>query len=361
MFINYEVASKILSDTFTDVETILLNGQTPVCDEGLTPQFDTIFATKVQAYRETLLGCALARLADREIDIRLPYVNQGEHAYNGRTLDERVINPFLQLNRIPCSKGPFLAAFRRSVRFDALTREGLRDKAGYDAFLVLVGALEALLDEQTILDFLRCLLSRFAKLREEADVTLSRVQRLSLEQLSSLIDSLLATPSGGRIPVIVVVCTFRTLNDFFGADWTIEFQGINVADSQTGAGGDITVRQGGNILIAAEVTERPMDRGRVVQTFHTKIAPNGIEDYLFFVRLDGLDDGARQQARQYFAQGHEVNFLAIKDWTVMLLAAIGLRGRGIFLSHLLQMIDDPTMPRSIKVAWNHSIAALVDG
>jgi hypothetical protein len=101
-------------------------------------------------------------------------------------------------------------------------------------------------------------------------------------------------------------------------------------------------------------------RGRIFQTFHTKIAPHGIEDYLFFVRLDGLEDGARQQAKQYFAQGHEVNFLAIKDWVVMLLASIGVRGRGIFLSGLLEMIDDPSMPRSIKVAWNRGIAALVD-
>ncbi|MGA3371931.1 MAG: restriction endonuclease, SacI family [Terracidiphilus sp.] len=360
MSIDYEVALKILSDMFAGVEGLLLNDQAPVCNEALTPHFDTIFRTNVQAYRETLLGCALAHLLDREIDVRLPYVNQGERAYNGRTLDERVINPFLQMNRIPCSKGPFLALFRRSVRFDASTREGLRDKTGYDAFLALVADLEALSEDQEILDILRCLLYRFAKLREAADVVLSRVQRLSLDQLSSLIDSLLVSPSGGRIPVIVVVSAFRTLNEFFGADWTIEYQGINVADSQTGAGGDITVRRESNIVIAAEVTERPMDRGRVVQTFHTKIAPHGIEDYLFFVRLDSLEDGARQQAKQYFAQGHEVNFLAIKDWVVMLLASMGVRGRGIYLSRLLEMIDDPSMPRSIKVAWNHGIAALVD-
>jgi hypothetical protein len=103
-----------------------------------------------------------------------------------------------------------------------------------------------------------------------------------------------------------------------------------------------------------------MDRGRIVQTFHTKIAPNGIEDYLFFVRLESLEDGARQQAKQYFAQGHEVNFLAIKEWVVMLLASMGVRGRSIFLSCILELIEDPTMPRSIKVAWNQSIAALVD-
>jgi len=48
-----------------------------------------------------LIGCALARLHDDEIDITKPYMNQGDDAFNGRTLDERVVNPFLQENEIP--------------------------------------------------------------------------------------------------------------------------------------------------------------------------------------------------------------------------------------------------------------------
>jgi hypothetical protein len=262
---------------------------------------------------------------------------------------------------VPSSKGPFLAVFRRTVKLDATTREGLRDKKGYDAFLALVSVLESIQDDQAIVRILVLLLIGFFELREAAEVPLSRVQRLSLDQFSSLLDSLLATPSGGRIPVLVVVSAFRTLQEFFATDWTIEFQGINVADSQTGAGGDITVKSGGGILFAAEVTERPVDRGRVVQTFHSKIAPHGIEDYLFFVRLDVLDPAARQQARQYFAQGHEVNFLDIEEWVATILALIGLRGRSVFLLRLREIVEEPSMPRSIKVAWNRAVAALVDG
>jgi hypothetical protein len=44
----------------------------------------------------------------------------------------------------------------------------------------------------------------------------------------------------------------------------------------------------------------------------------------------------------------------------MLLASMGVRGRGIFLNRILELIDDPSMPRAIKVAWNQSIATLVD-
>jgi hypothetical protein len=44
----------------------------------------------------------------------------------------------------------------------------------------------------------------------------------------------------------------------------------------------------------------------------------------------------------------------------MLLAALGVRGRGLFLSQLREMVSDHSTPRSIKVAWNKGIAALVD-
>lgn len=224
--------------------------------------------------------------------------------------------------------------------------------------LELIAALEGMTALDEIKEFLLYLLYMFGKLREASEVSLSRLQRISQEQFESLIGSLLTTPSGGRLPVVLVVAALYTIKDFFGVDWTVEYQGINVADSQTGVGGDITITQNNKVVFAAEVTERPLERSRVVATFNTKIAPHGLEDYLFFVRPETLSDEARQQARQYFAQGHEVNFLEIKNWVLMSLATMGKRGRALFNGHLLRLLDDQTMPKSVKVAWNDYVAAL---
>lgn len=358
MPIDYNRSAGLLREVFAEIQPLVLAGTEPPVPDELKPPFATIFATTVQAYRETLLGCAIARLQDRALNIRLPYINQGADAFNGRTLDERAVNPFFQEHRIPSSRGPYLAAFRRSVRFDASPREGLRDKIGYDAFLELIEYLETTDDEADLRAFIAYLLYKFAKLREAADVPLSRLQRISLEQYDTLITSLLNTPSGGRLPVVIVVAALRTIKDFFGVEWDIGYQGINVADAQTGVGGDVTITQGGRIVFAAEVTERPIERARVVATFNTKIAPNAIEDYLFFVRPKTLAEDARQQARQYFAQGHEVNFLEVKNWVLQSLATMGKHGRGLFNDHLMQLLDDQDMPRGIKVAWNDYVAAL---
>jgi hypothetical protein len=356
MPLDYGAGDILLSQSFSDAESDFLNSVMPEVPGKLIPSFDMIFVSSTQAYREGLLGCTIARIQDRSINIRLPYVKHGPLAYNGRTLDERVVNPFLQKHRIPASRGPFLSAFRRGIEFDQSTTRGLKDIKGYLAFLELIGYLEYEASEDRLLEFLRYLLFRFAQLRESSVVPLSKLDRISLEQYGSLVESLLATPSGGRIPVILVVAMIRTIKEYFGLDWMIDHQGINVADSQTGVGGDITITSQGTIVLAIEVTERPMEQPRVAATFNSKIAPHGIHDYIFFIQPDALSEDARKQARQYFAQGHEINFLVIGNWVLTSLGTVGARGRAIFNTKLLELLGEQTVPRSVKVAWNRHIA-----
>src|SRR5215469_4332713 len=351
--IDYEAVRRLLEAEFVKVETDYLDGREPQAPERPT-DFDTVFRSRTQAYREVLLGCVLARLNDRSIDIHKPYVNLGKDAYNGRTLDEKVVNPFLHEKRIPSSHGPFLAVFRRSVKFRKATRGGTRDKTGYDSFVALVDLISELDDERDLKQILQCLLFRFVRLRIAADIPLSKLHRISLEQYGQLVDGLLATPSGGRFPVLLVEATFTAIKRAFDRPWLIEVQGINVADRAAGVGGDITIRQGQVILLAIEVTERPVERTRVISTFQAKIAPQGIEDYLFLVRGETSDDVMRQ-ARQYFSQGHEVNFLEIRGWILMILATVGKVGRAIFNEVLLAKLDDAEMPAELKLAWNTQI------
>jgi hypothetical protein len=357
--IDYESARKILEAEFSRVEAETIEGKTRDLAKRQRRHFDSIFQSQTQAYREVLVGCILARLCDRSIDIHKPYVNQGDDAYNGRTLDERTVNPFLHEKRIPASKGPFLAAFRRSVMFDKNTREGMRDKSGYDSLLALIDSVADINSEKELKDLLRYLLFRFICLRTAADVPLSKLRRISLEQYGSLIEALLSTPSGGRFPVMLVEATFSAIKKTYTLPWAIEVQGINVADRAAGVGGDIVIRKDGTVVLAVEVTERPVEKSRVMSTFQTKIAPQGIEDYLFLVRGQ-TDDEAMQQARQYFSQGHEVNFLQITEWMLMILATIGKEGRSIFNNLLIEKLNAADIPATLKVAWNKNIERITN-
>lgn len=356
--LDHEAAKDILEATFTYVEQQVSEGRIPGADAKLRASADVIFSSKTSAYRETLLGCILARLTDESVNVRTPYANQAADAFSGRALDERVVNPFLQSKRIPCSKGPYLSVFRRNVRFDRETRKGVMDKPAYDAFDSFLSGIEETHDDEAVRSILAFVLYRFLLLREESFVEVTNLTRISLTQYELLLSDMIATPSGGRIPVILVLAAFRMLDEHFGLRWTIDVQEINVADRASGAGGDITITTGGKIVLAAEITERPVEVSRVQSTFRTKISPLGIEDYLFFVDLKKVDPQAKKQAHNYFAQGHEVNFVDFKDWILMILATVGRRGRTLFNYHLISQLATPSVPKAVKLAWNNALETL---
>ena len=97
MPINYDAATRLLEDVFARVEADFLQGlPPPAFSEEVRAALVAVFASRTQAYREVLVGCTIARIQDKKVNIRLPYVDQGADAFSGRSLDERVVNPLLQ-------------------------------------------------------------------------------------------------------------------------------------------------------------------------------------------------------------------------------------------------------------------------
>lgn len=349
--IDYDAAATVLAEHFATVEAgALSDSPAIVIDGSVDYDLDRLFTSDTQAYREVLLGCLLARIQNKSFNIRQPYVNLSEYAFNGRTLDERVVNPFLHDKRVPSSRGCYLSVFRRSVTLEP--RGGLRDVEGYESLLDILGRIESTSDDAYLGKLLDALLHRFIVLREESAVPLNRLQRFSLDQYRALIDCLLSSSSGGRFPLFIVVAALRAINLHFELGWTVSFQGINVADRASGAVGDVTVTNAaGVVALSAEITERRIDRARVVSTFNAKIGPAGVSDYIFFVTEPAADD-ARAQAYRYFAQGHEINFADITTWAGMILVTLSQAGRSIFNQEVLAMLDTPEVPKALKVAWN---------
>lgn len=216
--IDYAAAADLLETGFAAAEATFALGTIPAVTPDMVAAVDQLMRSGTQAYREVLVGCCLARCLDPQIDVHLPYANQGDRAYNGRSLDEAVVNPFMQAHEIPASRGPFLSVFRRSVTFAPVTRAGLRDKAGFDALLWFIDAL-AVGDPASAKDYLYYLLFAFVRLRDAANITLLQVQRLSLEQYDLLLKKLLQVPSGGRFPVMLAVAMLHAFKQTYSLDW----------------------------------------------------------------------------------------------------------------------------------------------
>ena len=351
--VDYVAASNLLNNYFSEV----IPGLPAVAQDvmaQLRNAFDAVFESNTQSYREVLLGCALVHITNPEVNVRLPYVKQGADSFNGRTLDEQVINPFLMSKQIPCSKGPYLATFRRNVKLDLSTREGLRDKTGYDAMLEILSAIEVSRGSESIA-ILYCLLQKFIELREQADIQLVSVVRLSVEQYRHFLDTLLHNQSGGLIPMLITEAIFSTLNEQYNCGWAIARQGINAADGATGAAGDVTITKDGELVKAIEVTERPIGETRVVTTFNTKISTANVRDYLFVYTSTTPDDGAYAAANTYFAQGYDINFMKLSNFVLSVFIAGDSNTRALFMNKMLELLRQRDVPACVKTAWNDAL------
>lgn len=321
--------------------------------------FDTVFNSKTQSYREVLLGCALIHCADQSVNIRHPYMNQGPDAFNGRTLDEQVVNPFLVFQQIPCSKGPYLATFRRNVKLDESTKGGLRDKIGYEAMLQIIELIENSADVETSKAIVIAILKCFIALRERSIIPIASLARLSVEQYRKLIFHFLTIPSGGLIPMLLTEALFCTINEQFSCGWEVIRQGINAADGATGAPGDVTIKKDNVVIKAIEVTERPIHQARVDSTFSTKIIIHNIRDYLFLYTGIEPEDGCFQSAKRYFAQGYDINFCNLNDLIISVFIAGDSSTRESFSNKMVSLLSSSEVPASVKTAWNQVINAIL--
>ena len=355
---NYQEAKDLLISLYQQVS----ESMDPEVKRALTDNseaLDIIFSSKTQSYREVLLGCALIHLMQPDVNIRLPYINHGEGSFNGRSLDEYAVNPFLQEQLFPCSKGPYLAAFRRSVKLLPETADGLRDKAGYAAMMDLLSVIESCDTGKKTATILMCLLQCFITLRNESQIPLTRVGRFSIEQYGQLLSELLRYQSGGLLPVLITVAFFQTLAEHYSLLWDISWQGINVADNVTGAEGDVTIKNDGITASAVEVTERPLDHRRVISTFNTKIINKDVKDYLFIYTNTEPDESARQTARNLFSQGYEINFVNVIEMILSNFLVLPASARVIFTTNMISLLESRDVPASVKIKWNESVKAVL--
>lgn len=354
--LDIEKAKRLLNEQYEQAVRDYLHGTPPLVSERAEKAADKLFETEVQSYREALLGCAIARVLDPQIDLALPYADLGDNAFSGRTLDEHVINPFLVSQDIPCSRGPYLAVFRRHISFTPDIARGLKDKQGYQAFLEYLNELKQA-DDKTAFQLLRYLLYRFVKLRERSGVKLARLPRISLSQVQRLTDALLSRPTGGLMPVLLTVALLKALSETYQLGWRVEWQKINVADRASGVGGDITVREGDQLRLVIEVTEREIDRARVEATFRSKLTRFDIQDYLFVFKEAPPAEEAHQLGHQFFAQGYEIGFARVSDWIYYNLATAGAKGRAFFLREIVNLLEDT--PAAVKMIWNQVVQQLL--
>jgi hypothetical protein len=110
--VNKADAAALLRDVLEIAETAFRDGTSIQVPEDIAEATERLFSSKTQAYRDAMVSCAIARILDPEIDIRLPATTYGDNAFSGRALADTTVTPFLRSRAIPTSASPFLSALR---------------------------------------------------------------------------------------------------------------------------------------------------------------------------------------------------------------------------------------------------------
>jgi hypothetical protein len=215
--------------------------------------------------------------------------------------------------------------------------------------------LESCETEKQTEAFVTGILSRFITLRDASRIPLARINRFSVEQYRLLLEEMVSTRSGGLFPLLAVVALYRALVGKYAQECDVDYQGINVADSATGAKGDVTIREGNRILLAIEVTERAIDQWRVVSTYNSKIALEGINAYLFVYTNVKPDESARQVAKTLFSQGYDVKFVNLVDMAINAFLMTTADVRESFSFNMLELLDAKEVPGTLKISWNEAV------
>ena len=320
---------------------------------------DIVFKSGTKSFREVLLGCAIARYIDLLINIRLPYTEQGDNAFSGRSLDEKVINPFLQEQKFPCSNGPNLAVFRRQETFTMDFLKGKRDKKGYIAMLSLLDKLERCKTNDECENFILMLMMQFIILREAESLNVVELRTLRIEQYRNFLTELIKKQSGGLIISLVSVAFFQAINDYLKLNWEINWKGINVSDKAKGDEGDIVIKLNNKTILAVEVTERQIDKNRIESTINSKILTSELKRYLFIYSEINPNEEAIMAAKKYFANEIEINFANIIDLIINCFLTFPVELRQIFSDKLYKLITSPGIFADTKIKWNETIQEII--
>lgn len=333
------------------------------------PEVDRLANSSVKSIRYAALAQLLGKLADPSRDILCLQRGDSEDAdtagrWDARTVCHKVVVPWDQENQsvLGGSPEPYVNNPLRRPRLD-VQLESVKSRSEWEALVVFLqrasvkGTRAAL--EQAIDAYLGAVRRRLDRQAVHYGVP----PRVSLEQLLHVLENYLSPSSRGLRALATATALFRILGASLGL-FSVTSQGLNEADSATGAAGDILCAgNDGQTLMAVEVK----DRSATLVDFEaslTKVRTAGVSRLMFVVPgiVERDAEAVRQRGAAAWAQGidvHTTDVVSLARTALMLLEEVWRReflselgaelnrrnapyGDRKALADLLNLVDEPT-------------------
>ena len=213
------------------------------------PAVDRFVNASVTSIRFAIVTQLLGKIADPRRDLlclQKGVADSGEHPddrrWDPRSFCVQVVVPWNRQNErvIGGSGDPYVSNPLRRPRLDeGLTNVHTRDRADWQGLADFLGALESAGDERAVRRAFEACLRSIADRLLHQRFEYPTPNRISLDQLCSILDRFLETPSGGLRSQVVATALMRVLGRVFSIFTRVDSQGLNEADRARNVPGDI--------------------------------------------------------------------------------------------------------------------------
>ena len=240
------------------------------------PAMDMFVNDDTVAIRYAVITQLLGKMADPSRDI---LAIQASGGWDARSFAKRVVVPWVIDNRniLGTSMEPYVGKPLRRERLDSPA--SLKKPAIWNALVGFLRPLDSASQEE-LEDALRRCLASIARRGRKQNVTFVFPARVSLERLCEMVSDFSGKPSGGLRPMAVCVALMQVIGKATTLFDRVESQGLNEADSQSDAAGDITCYKDGKVVLVVEVKDRAITLTDCSDTV-TKARGSGITNVLF--------------------------------------------------------------------------------
>lgn len=282
-------------------------------------EIDRLVNSSVLSIRYAILTQMLGKIADANrslLSLQLG-AKGSQGAWDARSFCSAVIVPWVADNHdvLGRSPDPYVNNPLRRQRLDEGTHK-LRNKEEWDALVAFLAPLDTGGRIKLEAAFIRCLESVGRRLAAQAFGYQVPI-RVSLPQMIRILEEFLAEASGGLRPLVVTVAMMTVLGRAFPLFASVLSQGLNEADSSSGAPGDVMcMDSNGNMVLAIEVKDRALTLADVRSSIQKARASTYPLSNLLFASPSIQDDdrdAINQNMESAWASGLNISQIDVVD------------------------------------------------
>ncbi len=326
-------------------------------------KIDRLVNSKVLSIRYAIFTQILGKIACNQRSILSLQMGDKVSTQNwdARSFCTSVIVPWVADNNDVLGKSldPYVNNPLRRPRLDEDTNN-LRHKSEWDSLVEYLSPLDTASPKELENSFISCLESASRRLSAQTFSYLIPI-RVSMSQTIGVLEKFLAENSGGFRPLVVSTAIMAIIGRSFSLYTTVTSQGLNQADTSSGAPGDIMCFDDNeNMILAVEVKDRSLTLADVRTTELKVRASKHSLNNLIFATPDikvAERNGIEKNIETAWASGLNMNQISIINLTKVVLALLSEDWRPKLLHEIGSELDSRADHKH-RIAWRDLLTSI---